>query len=835
VTRRQILALAAGSRAANLEAAAHLKLVEHGRSAYAIVIASDASPSERHAADELQMFLQKMSGAKLPISTGPAPRMILVGDSPALRALHIAIPLADLGNEGFFLKTAGRHLAIVGGRPRGSMYGVYTFLEKLGCRWFTPEVSRIPERRTIAIGRLDELQRPAFEYREPFFSEALDRDWAARNKTNGSHQRLDQEAGGNVQYYPFVHSFDLLLPPDRHFDEHPEYYSLIDGQRRKQGGQLCLTNPDVLRLSVAAVEEWIAAHPEATILSVSQNDRYGFCECDNCRRVEQEEGGAHSGPLLRYVNALAGQIEKKYPDKLIDTLAYQYTETPPAVTRPRRNVRIRLCPIAACEAHPYEQCPYNAYFMKNLRAWSKVTDRLYIWHYNTNFAHYLLPFPDFDELAADIAMYQRHGVVGLFLEGAVSAGGGAENAELRSYVMAKLLWDPQANASRLVDEFLQSYYGKAAKPLRAYFDLMHRQVRAGEGGRHIWIYDPPAAPYLSNQFVAAARILFQHAEAAADNDSTRARLRKARIGIDYVELTRAKRFTVEGEWYRPADIDGLKERWKAFLSVLRQFGITNISESTMATHDDSDFQRYIRPYRVATLENKYLSVHIVPELGGRVTHMIDKRAGRNLLAEPQPGAKQYPDLGGLRIAPYTDYVTRMPGNTAWTLDEGMTATEASLTGTCENGLRIRRTLRLDGPMLRTEAVLENTTHAPVTAALQSQWDTDPGDVTAAVVRYSKQDGGAMEKVLIEPEKIPAGSESYNGSDQPDGEWRVINRQGGPALVSRFRKEQVGRCYLSWTARNENRVAMAVSSVSRVLQPGERLTLEADYGTDATGG
>ncbi len=816
-----LLALAAPSLAANL------KLVENGRSAYTIVIAPDASPSERHGADELQMFVEQISGARLPIATQPRPRMILIGNSPALTALHVPIPFAALGDEGFALKTAGPHLIIAGGSLRGSMYGVYTFLEKLGCRWFTPQVSRIPRRRTILLAPLDEVQKPAFEYRETYFREAFDRDWAARNKTNGSSQHLDLSVGGNVQYYPFVHSFDLLVPPTRYLDEHPEYYSLVDG-RRRQNAQLCLTNPDVLRIAIQTVEQWIAAHPDATIISVSQNDRYGYCECDKCRRVEQEEGGAHSGPLLRFVNALAEQIGKKYPGKLIDTLAYQYTQDPPAVTRPRPNVRIRLCPIAACEAHPYEQCPYDAYFMHTLRAWSKVTDRLYIWHYNTNFAHYLLPFPDFDELAADLPMYQRYGVVGVFMEGDGSQGGGAENAELRSYVMAKLLWDVHADVNRLVDEFLQAYYGQAARPMRAYFDLLQRQVRASSGGRHLWIYDPPTAPYLTDQFLAAARELFRQAEAAAENDAVRARVRKARLGIDYVELTRAKRFSVEGEWYRPADLNALKDRWNSFLSVLGQFAITNISESTLATRDDQDFQRYMRPYRVVTLENSRLRVHIVPDLDARVTHVIDKQSDRNLLADPQPGAKQYPDIGGLRVALYSDYLTRMSGTTAWTLDAGATPAQASFTGACQNGLTIKRTLRLDGPTLRTETVLENTTTAPVTAALQSQWDADPGDITQAVVRYRAQDGAAVEKLLIEPEKIPAGSESYSDGQQPAGEWRVVNRLGGPVLVNRFPQQQVGRCYLSWTARNESRVTISVSSVSRLLQPGERLALNADY-------
>ena len=813
--------------------AANLTLIQSGRSNYSIVIAPDASPSERHGAEELQMFLEEMSGARLPITSEARPRMLLVGNSAALEKLHVKIPFDSLGPEGFALKTAGPHVVLAGGRERGSMYGVYTFLEKLGCRWFTPEVSRIPKMRTIAIRALDEEQRPSFEYREPFFSEALDRDWAARNKTNGSYQKLDAAVGGKVEYFPFVHTFDRLVPPAKYFKDHPEYFSLIDGRRRETGGQLCLTNPDVLRIAIESVEQWIEQHPTATILSVSQNDRYGFCECDRCRRVEEEEGGSHSGPLLRFVNALAEEIEKKHPDKLIDTLAYQYTEDPPAHVRPRRNVRIRLCPIAACVAHPYEKCPYDAYFMKNLNAWSGITNQLYIWHYNTNFAHYLLPFPDFDELAADIPMYKQHGVVGLFMEGGVTKGGGAENAELRSYVMAKLLWDAKADVNQLVDDFLGGVYGRAAKPMRAYFDLMQRQVRMAPGGQghHLWIYDRPSAPYLNDDVLARARDLFRQADAATADSAVRTRIRRARLGIDYVALTRAKKFTVAGGWYRPADLHQLLDRWQAFMSGLHDLGITNLSESTTAARDDEDFHKYMRPYRVATLENPRLRVHVVPELGGRVTHIIDLRTGRNLLQEPEPGAKQYPDLGGLVVAPYSDYVTRMAGAISWQIDPGASPDRLSLTGTCENGLRIRRTLWLEGALLRTETTLENATGAAVPAVLQSRWEVDPGDLTKVVVSYRKQDGGTVEKVLIEPEKMPSGSETYKETGQPDGEWRVVNRAGGPAMVNRFPKDQVARCSLTWTPKSENRVGMTVWSVSRVLQPGDQLKLSADYGPE----
>src|SRR2546429_6510623 len=113
--------------------AANLRLVENGKSNYSIVIAPDASQSERHGAEELQSFLEEMSGARLPITAEPQRKMVLVGNSPALGKLNLRIPFADLGPEGFVLKTSGQHVAIAGGRLRGSMYGVYTFLEKLGC------------------------------------------------------------------------------------------------------------------------------------------------------------------------------------------------------------------------------------------------------------------------------------------------------------------------------------------------------------------------------------------------------------------------------------------------------------------------------------------------------------------------------------------------------------------------------------------------------------------------------------------------------------------------------------------------------------------------------
>ena len=666
-----------------------------GKSSYSICISQQASPSERRAADELQRFLEEMSGARLPIvadtrqAAGP---MILVGSNKLTDHLKINLPLEKLGPESFALKTSGQHLVIAGGRQRGTLYGVYTFLEKLGCRWFAPDVSRIPKLRTIALPLLDELQTPAFEYREPYFTEAWDKDWAVRNKTNGHFQKLDESTGGKVQYYPFVHTFYQMIPPKKYFQDHPEYFSFIEGKRRAERGQLCLTNPEVLRLGITRVLEWIREHPEATIFSVSQNDWEGWCECDNCRRVELEEGGTHSGPVLRYVNALAAEVEKRHPDKLIDTLAYWYSEDPPAKVRPRSNVRIRLCPIGVCEAHPYEQCSRNAYFMKNLKAWSKITNQLYIWHYNTNFSHYLLPFPDFDELAADIPMYRRHGVVGLFMEGGYASGGGAENAELRSYVMAKLLWNPNENVKKLIDEFHEAYYGQSARFMREYFDLLHDQVRMPPRGlgQHFWIY---GVPDFSAQFLSQARHLFQRAEEAAENEVIRNRVLKARLSIDYVDLLHSMEFQVKDGQYAPVDLDGLKNHFEKFFASIRRFGVTELHEDNTLEEDERQFRANVKPYRVVTLENTSLRVDVVPELSGRVIRMIDKKTGKNILRRLDPGEYQNPDTGGMAAFISPDFFAGS-FKTKWQLESLEAPHRLTLVGSCSNGLKLHCVLRL---------------------------------------------------------------------------------------------------------------------------------------------
>ncbi|MEN6520719.1 MAG: DUF4838 domain-containing protein [Armatimonadota bacterium] len=552
-----------------------MQLVKDGKSDYVVIIAKDASPSEHRAAAEFQRFIEEMSGAAISYvsdSTNPPENAVLIGNSEALKSLGLNIDFNELGEEGYTIMTAGSRLVIAGGKLRGTMYGVYGFLEDvLGCRWYSSKVSKIPSKPTIDIDNLNITEKPAFEYREPFYTEAWDKDWAARNRANGATMKLDEETGGKLVYYPFVHSFDKLVPLDKYWDTHPEYFSMVKGERVRENTQLCMSNPDVLKIATATVMEWIREHPEAKIYSVSQNDWHRNCQCDNCRAIDEEEGSP-SGLLLRFCNAIAEEVEKVYPDKLIDTLAYEWTEKPPKITKPRHNVRVRLCPIKCCEAHPYGSCDKqeNIDFVSNLKEWAKITDNLYIWHYNTSFKHYLLPFPDYRQLPDSAKLYKKCGVVGVFWQGSYPEGGGGEFAELKSYLLAKLSWNPDADADAVVNDFLNGYYGAGGKYIREYIELLVDKVT--KDNIHLSIWDEPTASFLTSEIIAKADELFAKAKEAAESQDVLERINKAYLSIEYVKLMQPimrKEFTDKEKALNELD---------AFAAKCKGYGLTRFEE-----------------------------------------------------------------------------------------------------------------------------------------------------------------------------------------------------------------------------------------------------------------
>jgi hypothetical protein len=546
-----------------------------------IVVASAATEAEKYAAGELSQFLHLTTGARFTVTseTESKESCFLVG-ADAARQVEPDFSTLGLEPEEIIIRTKGKDLILAGGSPRGTFYAVSVFLEDiLGCRFWSYQATHIPWKPTLKIPPLDLRYKPPFEYREPFWHVAFDPAWAARNRANGVRAGGDPHQGGRHVYEGFVHTFYNLIAPEKYYLEHPEWFSEINGQRTTEKSQLCLTNEEMRQELVRNLKEKLRLNPLATIASVSQNDCFNNCTCPKCRAVDEEEGSP-SGSLLRFVNAVAADIEKEFPQVAIDTLAYQYTRKPCRITRPRQNVIIRLCTIECSFSRPLDN-QRNISFFEDLAGWSKIAERLYIWDYTTDFSHYIQPHPNFPVLAPNIRLFQANKVRGIFEQGAYQSSG-SEMAELRAWILAKLLWNPTLDPLALRHEFLKGYYGPAGKHILSYLQGLERQVIDRDD--YLGCYSPPDAKFLSFPTLQESWTLLKKAEKSVKGKLTYSRrVRLAQLPVLYVVITRWEELTKEASeqkasWPWPKERQELLD-W--FLKVARAENVSQISEWQM--------------------------------------------------------------------------------------------------------------------------------------------------------------------------------------------------------------------------------------------------------------
>lgn len=518
--------------------ATEVVLVQEGKCNCTIIVDSNATPAEQYAAEELRTHMAQITGCEIPCKSGiilESP-MIIVGPSSALAKVEPDLDLKTMGKEELIIRTKGPHLILAGGRPRGTLYAVYEFLERyLGCRWYTKDIVYIPKRETIQLSAIDYMYNPPFMYREILYKDTIDRKFGARLRLNGIYHQGDESTGGCVTIFPYVHSFvNNLVQPETYFDAHPEYYSLIKG-KRVPDKQLCLTNPDVLKIVTEQIFKWIQEYPEITIFEVSQNDGHGPCQCENCQAIVKEEG-SEMGPILRFVNAVADEVVKKHPDKYIDTLSYAYSETPPKITKPRDNVIIRLCHwYPACSFHGVATCPKNKVYRQELQTWRKLAKHLFIWDYMVVFGKYLTPYPNWWAVGDDTRYYAENDVDGVFWQGDGSSSGG-EMSDLRAYSVAQMLWNPYQDVNVVIDDFLNGVYGPAGQPIREYMEMVRDYVIKEN------ICRARTEVKLTSELMARARTLFDQAEQLAPTEEIRNRVKKARACIQFQQLCYPKEY-----------------------------------------------------------------------------------------------------------------------------------------------------------------------------------------------------------------------------------------------------------------------------------------------------
>jgi hypothetical protein len=251
----------------------------------------------------------------------------------------------------------------------------------------------------------------------------------------------------------WVHTWFDLVPPERYFKSNPEFYSLRNGKRSPK--QLCLSNKKVLYIAATSLGKLMQLAENVKYWSVSQMDNEEFCECPNCKKISSEER-SESGAIVRFTNSIA----KQFKNKVITTLAYQYSRTPPIYTKPDKNVIIVLCNLDSDRSKALDfSDATKSNFIKDLMGWKSVTQNLMIWDYVTSLNVVAGPFPNIKTLQPNLQFFRKMGIEMLFELGWAFKGAGYQ--DYRSYILAKLLWDPDANVDSLSRDFFRGYYGKA--------------------------------------------------------------------------------------------------------------------------------------------------------------------------------------------------------------------------------------------------------------------------------------------------------------------------------------------------------------------------------------
>jgi len=542
-------------------------LIDRGAARATIVVPSKHDPAAAYAANDIREVLHKIAGVALPIvqdSKTVSGNRILVGRTRFTDAVVTAGERRQVGSEGYVVRLKGRDLALAGGGPYGTIYAAAELYDRLGARWYLPgELGEcLPELPTVRFSRLDVARRPSF----PMRWVGKDNTWNLRNRMNRTSVKGLPPA--YVIYPSIYHTQRNLLPAEKYFKSHPEYYARVRGQRRHGPKfKLCNSNPDLPKVLARNMAAALRAKPEIDLISLSPTDGHGWCQCPDCCKLDEP------GEMILY-KRVAGEQEKDFPDQIILTSAYSvYTQPPKDPTiKAHRNLAVIVCHYSGyCLAHGVADptCGPNRNYLALVRAWKRHTPHVYFYEYYNKVNWYDLPWPIVHTVAADIPFFHRIGIQGLYTQ--YSTGNIWTNF-MPMYVAARLLWDHTTDVKALLEEFYPRFYGPAAEGMKQYHEALETQMAGKE--HHI-----SGAGYPNSLYVFPEPLMekldgyLAKAGSQAAGDLVKRRIAKIRVLHEYTRrLTRAFRLYRDGQAAEGARRRTMLEESLAILESLQAEG-----------------------------------------------------------------------------------------------------------------------------------------------------------------------------------------------------------------------------------------------------------------------
>lgn len=478
--------------------AGSLRLVDGGVARYSIYHAAEAPASVRRAAAELQRVLRRMTGAELPLVTTPTERMISLGVNEAARRAGIRVAPDDV-DDAFVILTKSDSIYIVGqdspDKPappfgwtsRGTLFGTYEFLERLGVRWLLPGEwgEDVPSRTTLDVPSLEIGERPAFFART--LQDIQDRrppEDKAPNEAKAwlEHHRLTSIFDG--QKLSAGHSWDDYITPEQ-AAAHPEWLAKdASGKPRTfskhNAIKFCTREPALLEAFVAGVNRTLEMRPGMRCASISASDGADFCACSKCApSITRDPHGrpSYSTLMLEFYDAVARRVAERHPDRLVCGLVYYNYQYPPQA--PHKPLSKNLW-LAWASLNYYgwglAKPVYRDEFTRVSAGWCEVTPNMSLSSYSSWMRSYNgAPIPPSRAIltqelpGAHAAGFRGATVMGL---GAWGYGGPT------NYILAKQLWNPKVDVEALRRDWLERAYGRGWPAMAKLYQLLEARLTA---------------------------------------------------------------------------------------------------------------------------------------------------------------------------------------------------------------------------------------------------------------------------------------------------------------------------------------------------------------------
>ena len=570
-------------------------LLENGEVKVTVVYSEGASESLIAAADFMAATIDRMSGSsgvRTAVKKGGESGFSIYVGRAANSAL---IDLSDVKDDGYKLEIKPEGIYIVGKTDDATRNGIYDFLEThLECMYVSPENTYVPLCPTVKLALEEKTVNPTITWRKVYQYESVQNGWYERLKMNGT---IVKEGENSIELYnewgTWCHSSFEFVPPEKYFDEHPEYYAKFLGKRRYQFNvlgrtfptHLCYTNEEVYQIAEAELVKRIEANPEVKFWDFSIMDTYfATCRCKECKKFNKE-AGSEMGTLLAFLNRLADAIRDDYPDVYLSTLAYQRVKNPPKNMKCAPNLCINVCAFPGTQSYPYSTeggIKASREFAERVVEWGKICDNILVWDYVVNFTHLKLPFPNFEFQKENLEFYLENNIRFVFHQG--SREPMDENAEMRTYLLSRQLWDKDVDLLALAKKYVAVVYGDAAGLVEEYMDLQNSAMI--ESGVDLSLYDNPKkhkngylAPKLTDKYLELTEKMLEVAE-NSDTVNVKA-VEMLRVNALYAKMT-------DASW----DYRAKKAAFEEFKALSEKYNFTKSGEIVeMSRFVEKDYPR----------------------------------------------------------------------------------------------------------------------------------------------------------------------------------------------------------------------------------------------------